>query len=229
MKKEKNRNIVIYVAALGALLLILCYVFVFQRFQTAAEEIENSNRELSQRVNELKTYYDNREQYIRESDLLKQQIDDIFQEYPADAREEDVIKLAVYMQMQSGLTYSNISISTPESIKVIPSETVAPAEFEEYTGQIVFSGRNVSYVNEITYEGLKSAVKTIFDSNNRIEINNIAYVKNTEGGVLTGSIDVIFYSTQGTGKEYTPPDLVQYLSGTENIFGTFKEPEEEGD
>lgn len=227
MKKEKNKNIVLYVAAFGALLLILCYVFVFQRFQTEAEKIENSNRELSQRVNELKIYYDNREQYMKESELLKQQMDEIFLEYPADAREEDSIKLAVYMQMQSGLKYSNINISTPESIKLIPSETVIPAGLEEYTGQIAFSGRNVSYVNEITYEGLKNAIKTIFDCESRIGINNITYVKNSEGGVLTGSIDVTFYSAQGTGKEYTPPDLVQYLSGTENIFGTFKVPEEE--
>lgn len=227
MKKEKNKNLLIYVAALGALLMILCYFFVFQKFKAEAETLEKSNQELNQRVNELKVYYDNREQYLQESERIRQEIDGILVEYPADAREEDAIKMAIYMQMQSGLTYSNINISAPESVKVIPAETVTPAGIDEYSGQIVFSGRNVSYVNEISYEGLKNAVKTIFENENRIGVNNIVYVKNKDGGCLTGSIDVTFYSAQGTGKEYTAPDLMQYLSGTENIFGTFKEPDEE--
>lgn len=227
MKKEKNKNTLIYVAAFGALLMILCYVFVFQNFKTEAETLERSNRELNQRVSELKVYYDNREQYMQESERIRQEIDGILEEYPADAREEDAIKMAVYMQMQSGLAYSNINISTPESVKVIPAETVTLAGIENYSGQIAFSSRSVSYVNEISYEGLKNAIKTIFDNENRMGINNIVYVKNNEGGCLTGSVDVTFYSVQGTGKEYTPPDLVQYLSGTGNIFGTFKAPEED--
>lgn len=227
MKKEKNKNTLIYVAAFGALLMVLCYVFVFQKFKTAAEELERSNRELNQRVTDLKVYYDNRELYLNESERIRQEIGGILEEYPADAREEDAIKLAVYMQMQSGLTYSNISIRSPESVKIIPSATVTSAGIEEYSGQIAFSSRNVSYVNEISYEGLKNAIKTIFENENRMGINNIVYVKNGEGGCLTGSVDVTFYSVQGTGKEYTPPDLVQYLSGTGNIFGTFKAPEED--
>lgn len=225
MKKEKNKNALIYVAAFGALLMVLCYFFAFQKFKTKAEELERSNRELDQRVTELKVYYDNREQYLEESERIRQEIGGLLEEYPADAREEDAIKLAIYMQMQSGLAYSNIEISTPESVKVIPAETVTLAGIEEYSGQIAFSGRNVSYVNEISYEGLKSAIKTVFENENRISINNIVYVKNEAN--LTGSIDVTFYSAQGTGKEYTAPDLLQYLSGTENIFGTFKAPEEE--
>lgn len=227
MKKEKNKNALIYVAAVGALLMILSYVFVFQKFKTEAETLERSNRELNQRVGELKVYYDNREQYMQESERIRQEIDGILVEYPADAREEDGIKLAVYMQMQSGLAYNNINISTPESVKVIPAETVTAAGIENYSGQIAFSSRNVSYVNEISYEGLKNAIKTIFENENRMGVNNIVYVKNEDGGCLTGSIDVTFYSVQGTDKEYTPPDLVQYLSGTGNIFGTFKAPEEE--
>lgn len=223
--KEKNKNILIYVAAFGALLMILCYFLVFQKFKAEAEKLERSNQELNQRVTELKVYYDNREQYLKESERIRQEIGGILEEYPADAREEDAIKLAIYMQMQSGLAYSNINISAPESVKVIPAETVTPAGIEEYSGQIAFSSRNVSYVNEISYEGLKNAIKTVFDSENRIGINNIVYVKNEVS--LTGSIDVTFYSAQGIGKEYTAPDLLQYLSGTENIFGTFKEPDEE--
>ena len=225
MKKGKNKNTLIYVAAFGALLMVLCYVFVFQRFSTKAEELERSNRELNQRVNKLKVYYDNREQYLTESERIRQEIGGILKEYPADAREEDAIKLAINMQMQSGLSYSNINISTPESVKVIPAEMVTPAGIEEYSGQIAFSGRNVSYVNEISYEGLKNAIKTVFENENRIGINNIVYVKNEMN--LTGSIDLTFYSAQGTGREYMAPDLIQYLSGTENIFGTFKAPEED--
>lgn len=92
-KKEKssgsssnNKNLILYVTAFGALLMILVYVFVFQKLTMAADEINTSNRALNQRVNELKVYYDNRYIYMEDTQKLEQLLDELLTEYPADAR-----------------------------------------------------------------------------------------------------------------------------------------------
>ncbi len=45
--------------------------------------------------------------------------------------------------------------------------------------------------------------------------------------LLEGTIDVVYYSVEGTGKEYVAPDMNPYLSGVVNIFGNFELEEDE--
>ncbi|MDE6518410.1 MAG: hypothetical protein K2L18_11295 [Acetatifactor sp.] len=223
---NNNKNLLLYVTAFGALLMILVYVFVFQRLTTEAEAIEVSNRTLSQRVNQLRVYYDNRYEYMEDTQVLEQLLDELLMEYPADAREEDAIMLAVQMQHNSGAEFLNINMEKGAAIHVIPTETVAAAASEKYTQEIQFHSMNAIYVNEVTYAGLKSIIQTVFDSSNRVGIQNIAYTKgDAENPRLSGHIDLVFYSVSGTGREYVAPDIVPYISGTDNIFGEIVIPE----
>lgn len=107
---NSNKNLLIYVAAFGALLMIAVYFLVYNRFIEQAETIESSNKELSARVDELKVYYDNRETYIKLTQVTEQLIDEIMLAYPADAREEDAIILAVRMQRESGASFQSVSM-----------------------------------------------------------------------------------------------------------------------
>lgn len=215
-----NKNLLIYVAAFGALLLVLVYVLVYQRLITEAESIEASNRTLSQRVNELKQYYDAREQYQKDTQALEQLIDELLIQYPADAREEDAIMLAVQMQRNSEAQFLTINMEKGDAVKVIPAETVTAAGNEKYTQELQFCDMSAIYVNEVSYVGLKKLIQTIYDSSNRIGIQNIAYSKgDAENPNLSGYIDLVFYSVKGTDKEYVAPDIIPYLTGTDNIFG----------
>lgn len=219
-KASGSKNLLLYVAAFGALLMILVYVFVFQKLTTEAETIENSNRTLSARVKELKVYYDNRETYLRDTQVAEQLIGELLTVYPADTREEDAIILAVQIQRESGASFQSINMENGEAIHVVSADTVAAAASENYTQEIQFRNMNATYANEVSYSGLKSMIQTILNSSNRIGIQNIAYSKgDAEDSDLTGHLDLIFYSATGTGKEYVTPDIVPYLAGTDNIFG----------
>ncbi len=224
-----NKNILVYVAAFGALLLVLVYVLVYQRLVTEADSINASNRTLSQRVNELKAYYDARAQYAADTQALEQLTDELLQQYPADAREEDAIMLAVQMQRNSEAQFLTINMEKGDAVKVIPVETVTAAGNEKYTQELQFCEMTATYVNEVSYAGLKRLIQTVFDSSNRIGIQNIAYSKgDAENPNLSGHIDLVFYSVTGTDKEYLPPDIIPYLAGTDNIFGEIaitQEPE----
>lgn len=233
-KKEKskgnssnNKNLLLYVTAFGALLIILVYVFVFQKLTTEADAINTSNLALNRRVNELKVYYDNRYQYMEDTQTLEQLLDELLTEYPADAREEDAIMLAVQMQRSSGASFLTVNMQKGNVIHEIPAETVFATASEKYTQAIQFRNMDAVYVNEVSYTGLKNMIQTIFDSSSRIGIQNIVYSKgDAENPNLSGHIDLVFYSVQGTDKEYVAPDIVPYIAGTDNIFGEIVIPEE---
>ena len=211
----------LYVAGGGALLMILVYFLVYQKLVDKADEIEASNRVLAHRVEELKGYYDARETNLSNTQLLEQLTDELLAEYPADAKEEDAIMLAVQMQWQSGAEFQNINMERGDSpIHVVSAETVRAADSEKYTQEIQFCDMSATYINEVSYTGLKNLIQMVYDSNNRIGIQNISYVRGDEENPnLSGQVILVFYSVNGTGKEYVAPDIVPYLAGTDNIFG----------
>lgn len=229
-KADGSNSLLLYVGALGALLLILVYVFVYQKLNTEAESINTSNVILAQRVSQLKEYYDHREEYLADTRLLEQMLDELLAEYPADAREEDAIMLAVEMQRESGAEFLTVNMQKGNVIHEVPAETVAAAGSEKYSQAIQFRNLDAAYVNEVSYTGLKRMIQTIYDSNNRIGIQNVVYSKgDAENPNLSGHIDLVFYSVQGTGREYVAPDMIPYIAGTDNIFGEVTASGEDAD
>lgn len=226
--ESSGRNIVIYVAAVGALLMILVYFFVYQKFTEEAGKINASNAELARRVDELKVYYDTRETNLANTQLLEQLANELLTVYPADAREEDAIMLAVQMQRDSGAQFLNINMDNgADPIHVVPAETVAAAASEQFTQEIQFRNMFATYINEVSYDGLKNLIRTVYNSSNRIGIENISYTRGSEENPnLAGQVDLVFYSVNGTGKEYVAPDIIPYIAGTDNIFGEIVVPEE---
>ena len=153
---------------------------------------------------------------------MSSEIKDVLDQYPADAREEDIIMLAVKTQENSAIGYDSINMETSEVVYDIPLDVVQRADSEDYQEEIQFMRKHAIYVNTTTYDDLKSVIGQIFAANNRIGIDNIAYTKNEEDGTITGSIDLYFYSANGTGKEYVLPNIKAYPAGTADIFQSDK-------
>lgn len=223
-----SKNIMLYVAGLGALLMILVYFLVYQKFVEKAKVIEDSNKVLEERVHVLEGYYNARETNLRNTQLLEQLTDELLMVYPADAREEDAIILAVQMQQESGAEFLSINMDRGGNpIHVVSAETVRAANSEQYTQEIQFRDMTATYINEVSYAGLKNLIQMVYNSNNRIGIRDVSYARgNEENPNLAGEVELVFYSVSGTGKEYVAPDIVPYLAGTDNIFGEIIVPDE---
>ncbi|MDE6673476.1 MAG: hypothetical protein K2K19_01495, partial [Acetatifactor sp.] len=176
----------------------------------------------------LEGYYLARETNLDNTLLLEQLAGELLTVYPADAREEDAIILAVQMQRESGAEFLNINMDRGgDPIHVVSAETVQAANSEQYTQEIQFHDMSVTYINEVSYSGLKNLIQMVYNSNNRIGIQNISYSRGTEENPnLSGQVDLVLYSVSGTGKEYVAPDIVPYLAGTDNIFGEIVVPDE---
>lgn len=206
------------VTLVGVLVAVAVYVFVYLDFTQKTEVLETSNKELQAVVTELEDYNTNMEQYKIEIDEMKAEVNTILEQYPADAREEDAIMLAVNLQKRNIIDFDAINMDEKESVYVVEPQLVTAAAMEGLDESLVFTQKHAVYVNETTYRELKSVIEQVYASNNRIGIDNIVYSKNEEYGILEGNIDIYFYSLAGTDKEYIAPDITPYIRGTKDPF-----------
>lgn len=222
LKNYFNKNTFLGITLVGLLAVVVVYVYIFMDYTERTEIVEAENRDLKAKVNELQEYADNMEMYQSEISEMKTAIEDIIAEYPADAREEDIIMLAVQIQERNAIAYDALNMEAAEGVYTIPYDNVRLASIEGLDGELTFAKKHAVYVNTTNYDNLKTVVEQIFDSNNRIGINSIVYAKNEENGTLEGSIDLNFYSAVGTAKEYVVPDIAAYLSGASDLFQSDK-------
>jgi Tfp pilus assembly protein PilO len=218
LKNYFNQKTFMGITGVGIALAVVVYVFIYLDYTQQTEEISESNKELKAVVDELQEYADNMEMYQTAIDEMGASIKETLSEYPADAREEDVLMLAVQIQENNSISYSSISMDEPEVVYEIPYDLVSQVGVEEYDRDIKFVDKHATYVNVTDYANLKSVIEQVYDAPNRIGIDNIVYTKNDEDGTLEGSISLYFYSATGTGAEYTLPDIADYLAGTSDMF-----------
>lgn len=227
-KKKKNKRqraavtkkTFLGVVAVGICVLVILYVFVYMDYNEKTQTVKASNSSIRSSIEQLQVYYDNIGQYQEAIEDMEEQIIDSLEAYPADAREEDVIMLAVNLQEENDIKYSSVSLGTAETLYEIPESIITPLEMDGYNTDLKFVKRSASYVNTTDYSNLKSVIKGIFDSPNRIGIDSISYAKNDSDSTLEGSISLSFYSASGTGKEYAAPDINPYKAGTTDMFRT---------
>lgn len=224
--KLTSKQIFTYVALLGVIVLAAVYFLVYKKNTDLATATRDSNAALAVRVDSLKVYYDNEAKYLEEMEPMKTQMKEILEKYPADTQEEDIIMQAVHTQLETPVVYSNINLGEKSVLKSVGKDVVIGASLEEYQESISFVERTGTYVNRVTYANLKEAIQGIFDSEYYIGIKSIVYSAGEEDE-LNGTLELAFYSATGTGKEYTLPNILPYISGTENIFNNTEVEEEE--
>ena len=227
MNKKENfqKKIMTYVALLGLAIVAAVYFLVFQKNMEKAEKIESSNRSLSTRVTQLKTYYDKQNENKKDIAVMEEQIDAMLSQYPADVREENILMVAIDSLEDNEVDYKNITIGGREALKAIPLETVQNAGMEAYQNPIIFAQRKVGLVNSTNYFDLKDIISLINSSADKCTINNIVYSKNENDNCLDGTIEVTYYYALGTGREYEEVDFKKYTAGLDDLFNLKTEEE----
>jgi len=222
LKRYFNQKTFAIISVVGLLAVLVIYVFVYLNMQTKTEELEAENDTKRALVAQLEEYYNNMAVYEADIATMQEEIAEVMSRYPADAREEDILMLAVETQTDNAIGFDSINMEASEVVYEISADTVASAGIEGYSDAIRFVKKHAAYVNTTTYNDLKNVIGEIFASSNRIGIDSIVYTKNEENGCLEGSIDLYFYSASGTGREYAAPEIKAYPAGTSDIFQTGK-------
>lgn len=229
--KNKGQGVLAGVILLGLVIVFASYKFVYSSYKEKTAVIEAENATLEKKVETLKVYYDNRETYKKNIEMYFSEVETILEKYPADVRYEDVIMQAVYMQMRAPITFDSMTISDKIDLVTVPEETIVNLQDDRYPSSVSFKETETSYMNEVKYDALKAILSQILEKENRVAIKQINYTKATvdEDGqpILSGSIDLAYYSVTGTSKEYVAPSIAEYESQTSNIFGVEIVEEEE--
>lgn len=217
-KSKFTKRVLTVIIIVGIIAILLLYGLVYLRYSNKTEEIQSSNKQLNVTIAELKTYHDMRLAYTGGFEQIEEYIYEELADCPIEVRQEDILKLSVDIQENCAINYSNINMSENELLYEVPKDIVESAKIEGLNESIKFMKKEASFVNVTNYENLKSCIEQIYESPNKVSIENIAYIKDEETNVLSGTIDLAFYYATGTGKEYVNPDIKSYKKGTDNIF-----------
>jgi hypothetical protein len=223
-----NQKVFLYVVLAGLLGFLAFYMLVYQKLEEKTSTLHSENVNLRARVEELKEVYDNMEGYKLMIDAMDKDIHEKLSIFPADVREEDALVIAVDTLNKAYVKYTTINIGDKEDVYEMPAEAVKTAGLNDYDDKILVQKRSVSYVNNTDYINLKTLVETVLEYGGVKKINNIIYSKNDgdseSDSFLTGTIEVTDFVAEGTGAEYTAPDLKDYEAGLYDLFGIVKNP-----
>lgn len=226
MGKITNKQVFMLVLAVGLVGCLIVYMQVFNKYNDKTASLKKSNAELEKQVAEMKEYYDNMEVYRALSKEMIADAEELTADYPADAREEDIVMMAVAIQNNAIVNFDKINVDETKAIHSIPEDLVKGAGVEGLDEAIQFSGKMATYSNKTTYGFFKTAVKTVFDSPYRIGVETVAFRKSSDSdNIIEGTIDLTYYSVSGMGKEYKIPEMPTYFGGAKDLFGPlyFKE------
>lgn len=218
ISKSKQVFIVVVILVIGICAVV--YSMVYSDYKTKTEALKSSNDVLEAEVKDLEQYYVNMATYQAQQKQMLEDIEIRTADYPGDAKEEDVLMMAVDMHSVAIINFQSIGIGASKSIHSIAPEAVSAAGAEEYTEQIDFVEKTATYSNVTDYGNLKACVEKIYASPYRVGIDAISYRKLSEENIqIEGTIDIAYYSIQGMNKAYILPYMPEYMDGVSELFG----------
>lgn len=248
--KVSKRDILLLLGFLGILAAVCSYLFVFQPTTEKNEALVQENKQLEERIADLQSKKENRDTYESETARMRREMEEIYQLFPVDVREENAILLAINQELLSPMEVESVTIDALLEVPIVEAqdpdmpdatyEIEEVEEIEDATGtqdpttveaDVTHDASGANPFNlmyrratinyEVSYEGLKRSVKNICMQTDRMVINNLTVVYDEQTGLLKGSTTVDLFCVPGQeGKEYEEPDFGGVLLGTNNIFGT---------
>lgn len=224
MKIDK-KQICGVVVALSVVACVLVYLMVFTKYNDETASLKKKNDTLQTEVKELKGYYDDMDKYIQGKEDIQVGIAEMTADYPSDAKEEDILMMAVNMQEAATLNYKKINVEATKNLHLIPEATVKAVGDEELKSEIAFDGKRATYDLETDYVNLKNAITEVYSSPYRIGVNAVSFKKDSDdNNIIKGSIDISYYSVrgmEGKGITYEYPEMSEYVPGGSetDLFG----------
>lgn len=247
--KVSKRDVLLLMLAIG-ILSVACSIFlVYKPYNEKTQALIAENNKLQKQISDLTSKSDNQDFYQTEIDRMLKEIDDIYQVFPVDVREEDCVLMAINQEIISPMTLSSISINQVNNVEF--TVDTAQESTHEYTyelgeGDVLGDGggdaattnnttaannsndttgmlrnRQTTFNYTVSYEGLKRSIKHIGEQTNRVAIDSLTASFDDSTGLLVGSTTLNMYiAPYQEDKVYVQPNFSAVLLGTDNIFGT---------
>lgn len=196
MPKLQERDQALILIAIGLLVAVLVYVFVYQKFTEETQSIESTNSTMRQQIDLLQNLTNNRAQYETDTEQYIADAQEILDTFPVDLMEEDMMLYALHLDQLEDETFI-ASISTPRRAPVglaVPAREDNLQSAQDITGQIAAN----AYVNDGSVLDVSEAVLNTANSNiavttsyngfKNLIIDIIGWVLNEEDAEIPGEM-----------------------------------------
>lgn len=212
---SKTKNLLI--GLVGVIILVVVYLYVFQKMQEKTAALETENAALYQTKTQYEAEAAHESEYLQQINDLTAEKEDLLSEFPAGSSREDEIMYWANMERANAgqIEMDNLVMSGWEMV----AGGQSTGEGETATELRLYKAP-VKYSFSATYDGVKDMVDYVFaQPNEKKSIQNLSLAYDSSTGNLTGSADINMYYMTGTGKEYKPATIPTVPTGVANVFG----------
>lgn len=212
------------------------------------QPIKDENVQLEMRKAQLEAMELNRETMQAETKEYQEKYAKVVKEFPSKVTTQGIIMDMVNLEKETGTTkITSLSMSmnslfypeataqapvdnpdddvdTPYNVSSETADEETPAEgAEQDNGTVtVYKSTASLSIEKLSYSGLKQICKLAREHKTRMTIDSCNMQFGSEGGLLEGSMDISFYSLDGSKTGYKEPEVKGIDLGLSNIFGTFE-------
>lgn len=233
--KLKKTDINLLIMLAGVLIAVASYCFVYTSYNEKTATIEADNAVLATEVEELQKLADNKEHYIKETERMNNEINEIIAQYPAEVRAEDQIMYAVGLENTNAIWVNSMEMGNTELMQVASAApqqdavTEATDDAAATEGDAVVTSAGMQdtvflyrtpykYAFKVTYRSIKDIVSSVVTSDEKMNLSSMSLAYDADTGCLVGSMDMSMYTMSGTGKYYEELSIPGVSIGTNDFF-----------
>ncbi len=249
--KVKKSEIQLLIGAIGVLLAVCTYFFVYAKFNEKSEALETENAALQGRVATLEILDQKKADYAKSTEDMKQYIISFENRFPAGILPEDSIMNILHLEEATNTKVASLGFGADTEVPYVAAQTAAAdttatdpatadatataatADTATASGPVTTEGTQyadtrlyevpLSFSIECTYNDFKGLVRYIYNLQDRENIRGVSLSYNTETGELSGNMTMSTYYLQGTDKVYSEPMIPGMEMGVDTIFGNLGE------
>ena len=244
--KVKKSDIQLLIGAVGVLLAVCTYFFVYMKFSDKADALETENASLQSRVATLEVLDQRKEEYAASTEDMRQYITSFENRFPAGILPEDSIMNILHLEESTDTKVASLGFGTDTEVPYVAAQSAtdtaaadvgttdgATTDTTVTNSPVTTEGTTyadthlyevpLSFSIECTYNDFKGLVRYIYNLQERESIRAVSLNYSTDTGALSGNMTMSTYYLQGTDKVYSEPVIPNMEMGVDTIFGNLGE------
>lgn len=201
---------------------VLAYVYLYRPLVEKRNTLEQENYDLEVRLINLKNLAVEEDVFKLGINESSKTIKQVMNHYSAGNTPEKSIMMIDRLEQKIGISLPNLSFGQPTVLSTVQMPMVTETadgtySIEYYDVNLLRETLSTNY--SCTYEQLKKMIDYINAYPERMNIDSISIVYDSETNGLKGNLTLNLFAVTGTGKEYVAPEISGLSMGTGNIFG----------
>lgn len=239
----KNKSILL--VALGVVILVLVFLFVYQKNMDKVASVEAQSETLENQVKYLQSLQTQVAELEQDSQEKETEMSNYLDKFAPKITLEKSIYYIYMMSVDTEVTVSaiepgnsatffekgNVVEKTEDTANTENTEEQKTSTVKEENEEALnekktidqMTGKMATYKITLSgeYDKVMAALDWVRDHDENMSLGATSFAYDSGTGELAGTMDINFYSMQGNGATYEEPDLTGFKFGEDNVFGTF--------